>query len=88
MQEAVNLISRLLTNKITNKRRMTPMTDMPNRDTIGKCDEGECRDRVREGEDERQHDINASDVETPDEYPHVKGAESRNEQPGIWGGHV
>ena len=64
------------------------MTDMPHRDTMGRCDEGECRDRVREGEDERQHDINASDVETPEEYPRVKSAESRNEQPGVYGGHV
>jgi hypothetical protein len=64
------------------------MTDMPNRDTIGRCDEGECRDRVREGEDERQHDIGASDVESPEEYPHAKWARSRNEQPGVWGGHV
>jgi hypothetical protein len=84
----VIFISRLLINKIINKRRMTPMIDMPNRDTIGKCDEGECRDRVREGEDERQHDIIASDVETPEEYPDAKWAKSRNEQPGVWGGHV
>ena len=64
------------------------MANIPNRDITGKCDEGECRDRVREGEDERQHDINASDVETPEEYPRVKSAESRNEQPGVYGGHV
>ena len=64
------------------------MANIPNRDITGKCDEGACRDRVREGEDERQHDINASDVETPEEYPRVKSAESRNEQPGVYGGHV
>lgn len=64
------------------------MSDIPNRDTIGKCDEGECRDRVREGEDERQHDIIASGVEAPEEYPDAKWAKSRNEQPGVWGGHV
>jgi len=69
-------------------RRMTPMTDMPNRDITGKCDEGECRDRIREGEDERQHEIRASNVETPDEYPDAKWARSRNEPPGALGGHV
>jgi hypothetical protein len=84
----VIFISRLLNNKIIKIRRMTPMSDMPNRDTIGRCDEGECRDRVREGEDERQHDISASNVETPEEYPDAKWARSRNEQPGVWGGHV
>jgi hypothetical protein len=64
------------------------MANIPNRDITGKCDEGECRDRVREGEEERQTDINASGVETPEEYPHVKAANSRDEQPGVWGGHV
>jgi hypothetical protein len=64
------------------------MTDMPNRDITGKCDEGECRDRVREGEDERQHDIRASHVETPESYPDAKWARSRSEQPGVFGGHV
>jgi hypothetical protein len=67
---------------------MTPMANIPNRDLTGKCDEGECRDRVREGEDERQHDINASGIETPEEYPDAKWARSRNEQPGVYGGHV
>jgi hypothetical protein len=27
---------------------------IPNRDVKGKCDEGECRDRVEEGREERQ----------------------------------
>ena len=64
------------------------MTDIPNRDITGKCDEGECRDRVREGEEERQNDISASEVETPESYPDAKWAKSRNEQPGVFGGHV
>jgi hypothetical protein len=45
------------------------MTDMPKRDITGEC-EGECRDRVHEGEMERQEDINASSHESP-EYFHM-----------------
>ena len=63
------------------------MTDILKRDITGEC-EGECRDLVREGEEERQDEILASDVETPEEYPNAKWAKSRNEQPGVWGGHV
>jgi len=66
---------------------MTPMTDMPKRDVTGEC-EGECLNRVREGEEERQHDISASDVESPESYPDAKWAKSRNEPPGALGGHV
>jgi len=84
----VIFISRLLNNETIKIRRITPMSDMPNRDTVGRCDEGECRDRVREGEDERQHDISASHVEAPEEYPNAKWAKSRDVQPGVWGGHV
>ena len=64
------------------------MTDMPNRDITGKCDEGECRDRVREGEEERQAEMKNSGVESPDSFPNAPGANSRNEQPGVYGGHV
>ena len=64
------------------------MADIPNRDITGNCDEGECRNRVREGEKERQNDISASEVETPGSYPDAKWAKSRNEQPGVFGGHV
>ncbi len=63
------------------------MTDMPKRDITGECDE-ECTDRVRAAEEERQDDIRRSDVEAPDSYPDAKWARSRNEQPGVWGGHV
>ncbi len=63
------------------------MTDIPKRDITGEC-EGECRDRVREGEEERQNDISASDVESPESYPDAKWARYRNEQPGVFGGHV
>jgi hypothetical protein len=41
------------------------MTDMPKRDITGEC-EGECRDRVHEGEMERQNDINASPHKSPE----------------------
>ena len=33
------------------------MEKMPNRDTSGKCTEGECRDRVLEGQKSRQSQI-------------------------------
>jgi len=63
------------------------MTDILKRDITGEC-EGECRDLVRDGEEERQDEILASDIETPEEYPNAKWARSRDEQPGVWGGHV
>jgi hypothetical protein len=66
---------------------MTPMTDMLKRDITGEC-EGECRDLVREGEEERQDEIIASGLETPESYPDAHWARSRNEPPGVFGGHV
>jgi len=63
------------------------MTDMLKRDITGEC-EGECRDRVREGEEERQHEMKNSGVESPESYPDAKWARSRNEPPGVFGGHV
>ena len=60
------------------------MTDTLKRDITGEC-EGECRDRVREGEEERQDEIRLSNVETPESYPNHIGR-SRNEQPGVFGG--
>jgi hypothetical protein len=65
------------------------MTRMPLRDTLGRC-EGECRDLVREGEELRQKEIEGSSIEFA-EYTsesEVPWTLSRNEQPGIWGGHV
>lgn len=56
------------------------------RDSGFEC-EGECRDRVMEGKEDRQQDINTSSVETPDSYPNAPGGKSRSEQPGVWGGH-
>jgi len=63
------------------------MTNMPKRDLTGEC-EGECRDRVREGEEERQTEIKGSSTHSPDSYPDAPGAKSRNEPPGVYGGHV
>jgi len=61
--------------------------DMPMRDITGEC-EGECRNRVREGELRRQKEINLSAVEEIGAFPSVKGAFTRNEPPGFLGGHV
>jgi len=40
------------------------MTEILERDRTGKC-EGECEDRVREGEEERQVKINADSFDSP-----------------------
>lgn len=63
------------------------MTEILERDRTGKC-EGECEDRVREGEDERQAKINDESFDSPDSYPNTPWANSRKEQPGVFGGHV
>jgi hypothetical protein len=60
---------------------------MPSRDIIGECT-GECRNRIREGEVERQKEINLSGVEEIQSYPSVKAAYSRTESPGFLDGHV
>lgn len=64
------------------------MNQMPTRDTNGPC-EGECRDRAREADQDRQHQINASkmDYSTPAENsPSWTG--ERNDPPGWLGGRV
>ena len=63
------------------------MSDIPKRDITGDC-EGECKDRVFEGEKARQKEIAESSVESPDAYPNAPGAHTRNEPPGFLGGHV
>jgi hypothetical protein len=60
---------------------------MPTRDTTGNC-EGECRDRVKEGEVERQRNLKNESVTSPEVYPNAPGAEKRDNPPGEWGGHV
>lgn len=63
---------------------------MPNRDLTGKCDEGECRDRVKEGEKERQIAIEKEGVKAPKNYPNMEGAEKHvnpDNPPAGMGGH-
>lgn len=60
---------------------------MPDRDITGNC-EGECRDRVKEGEKERQMEMENKDVKAPEDYPNAPGAEKRKRPPGGMGGHV
>lgn len=61
--------------------------EMPKRDITGDC-EGECRDRVKEGEDKRQAAIKSDTVEAPESYPKAPGAGKRNDPPGSMGGKV
>jgi len=63
------------------------MTELLERDRTGKC-EGECKDRVKEGENERQAKINAESFYSPESYPNIPWANSRKEQPGVYGGHL
>ena len=63
------------------------MEDILKRDITGEC-VGECRDRVREGEEERQRSIDDSSFKSPGDFPNAPGAGSRREQPGYLGGHV
>ncbi len=62
------------------------MKKMPTRDTTGKC-RGECRDRVREGEEERQNSIKSKRYNIPSPKS-PSWAKRRNEQPGVLGGRV
>jgi hypothetical protein len=62
------------------------MKNMPTRDTTGKC-EGECRDLVMEGEEERQKEIASQPYDTP--FPTSPSwTMRRSEAPGVWGGRV
>jgi hypothetical protein len=63
------------------------MNNILDRDRTGNC-EGECNDLVRAGEEERQAQINADPFKSPESYPNTPWAHSRNEQPGVYGGHV
>ncbi len=63
------------------------MADIPKRDITGEC-EGECQDRVKTGEKERQEKIEKTAAETTESTPKAPGADSRNEPPGSMGGHV
>jgi hypothetical protein len=63
------------------------MKDMPKRDITGDC-EGDCKDRIFEGAEERQKKIAKSGVKSADSFPNAPGAKFRNEPPGYLGGHV
>jgi hypothetical protein len=64
------------------------MKKMPTRDTSGTC-KGECRDRVFEGEKERQKRINKDNMSysTPASSS-PSWTSSRNDPPGCMGGRV
>lgn len=64
------------------------MKKMPSRDTTGKC-KGECRDRVYEGEQERQKDIDTSSMSysSPAEKS-PSWTRKRNDPPGALGGRI
>lgn len=61
---------------------------MPSRDTSGKC-RGECRDRVFEGEKERQQTINKLSVKysSPAEKS-PSWTSDRDDPPGSMGGRI
>jgi len=63
------------------------MTEILERDRNGNC-EGECEDRVRQGQYERQTKINDEPFDSPESFPNTPWANSRKEQPGVFGGHV
>ncbi len=64
------------------------MKKMPSRDTSGHC-RGECRDRVFEGEVERQQAMNKKKVSysSPSEKS-PSWTSNRNDPPGSYGGRV
>jgi hypothetical protein len=68
-------------------RRTIMSAKMPKRDVTGDC-EGECRDRVKEGEKDRQVALEKEKVKAPEDYPKAPGAGKRNNPPGDMGGHV
>jgi hypothetical protein len=49
-------------------------SDTLKRDITGKCDEGECRDRVTEGAKDRKVEMEKAGVKAPESYPDVPGA--------------
>ncbi len=64
------------------------MTDMPKRDTQGKC-EGECKDQVKELQKDQQKKIDQEGMEgSTAETPSVGKAKDRDNPPGEMGGHV
>jgi hypothetical protein len=70
----------------TINQEVPHMKHIPSRDITGHC-EGDCRNLVREGEENRQRKINGH-AYSGGSSPSVPWANSRNEQPGFLGGHV
>jgi hypothetical protein len=62
------------------------MKHIPKRDISGKC-RFMCRDRVREGQQERQLDIESQTYSEPLEKS-PEWVRNRNDQPGVFGGRV
>lgn len=65
------------------------MSHFPSRDITGHC-EGECRDRVREGEEERQSQMRSHRGDNDHESGHAspEWTRNRNAPPGWLGGPV
>jgi hypothetical protein len=64
------------------------MSDILSRDITGHC-EGECRDRVHEGEVERQNDKSmASQAYSSPAEESPRWTQRRNDPPGAMGGRV
>jgi hypothetical protein len=67
-------------------KEVNNMEKMPKRDTTGNC-EGECRDRVNEGEEERQQSIASQSYNEPSPNS-PSWTKNRKEQPAVHGGRV
>jgi hypothetical protein len=68
--------------------RNPTMKNMPSRDINGKC-KGECRDRVFDGEKERQRSINKAGMSYSTPASESPGwTSTRNDPPGTLGGRV
>lgn len=84
--DEINDVKDNIINRVQGVVHHVKEKDMPERDTSGKCT-GECRDRIREGEEERQRTI----VSQPYNEPNPDSPEwtrNRNDQPGVFGGRI
>ncbi len=64
------------------------MKKIPSRDITGHCEEGECRNIIREADEKRQAELSAEPYSNSGPSLSVPWAKSRNEAPGYLGGHV
>ena len=84
--DEINDVKDNLINRVQGVVGHVMEKNMPERDTSGKC-MGECRDRIREGEEERQR----TTVSQPYNDPNPDTPEwtrKRNDQPGVFGGRI